>query len=161
MGRQYTLDYYFRIIEKIRDTLDRPAITTDIIVGFPSETEDDFQMSMDMAKKIAFSKIHVFSFSARTGTAAAKMRDQIKPEIIKKRSQRLRALDKRLQNEFGLQFAGQKMGIIVEAMDPPRGRCERYFMIKTDELEGVKKPKLGDLVFGTYRPDSSPARPIS
>lgn len=161
MGRQYTIDDYVRIIAKIRSTLDKPAITTDIIVGFPSETEDDFQMSVDIAKKIAFSKIHVFSFSARSGTAAVRMKEQIKPDIIKKRSQRLRVLDKRLQDEFRLQFAGQRMGIIIEDMDPPRGRCERYFMIKADELEGAKKAKLGDLLYGTYRPDSCTARPIS
>jgi threonylcarbamoyladenosine tRNA methylthiotransferase MtaB len=156
MGRQYNLDDYLKVIEKAREVLDRPAITTDIIVGFPSETEDDFQMSLDIAKIIAFSKIHVFSFSARYGTPAAKMQGQIKPDVIKKRSQRLRALDKRLQDKFRLQFAGQKMGIIVESMDPPRGRCERYFMIKANELEGAKKPKLGDILYGTYRPDSIP-----
>ena len=154
MGRQYKIDDYLKVVENARNALDRPAITTDIMVGFPSETEDDFQMSLDFAKKIGFAKIHAFSFSARSGTAAAKMKGQIKPEVIKKRSQRLRTLDKRLQAKFRKQFIGQKLGIIVEDMDPPRGRCERYFMVNACDLKGTKKPKLGDLIFGTYRPDT-------
>jgi threonylcarbamoyladenosine tRNA methylthiotransferase MtaB len=153
MGRQYSIQEYMRVVERARKRLDRPAITTDIIVGFPSETEQNFQMSLDIAQKIGFSKIHVFSFSARSGTAAARMQAQIKPEVIKKRSQRLRTLDKRLQAEFRQQFIGERLGIIIEAMDPPRGRCERYFMVNADELKGIKNPKLGQLVFGTFQPD--------
>lgn len=152
MGRQYTIEDFLQVVERAGERLDRPAITTDIIVGFPSETEQDFQLSLDIAKKIGFAKIHTFSFSARSGTAAAGMQSQIKPEVIKKRSQRLRALDKRLQAKFRKQFIGQKMGIIIEAMEPPRGRCERYFMVNADELKGIKKPKLGNLSFGTYQP---------
>ena len=158
MGRQYKIDDYLKVVENARNALDRPAITTDIIVGFPSETEDDFQMSLDIAKKIGFAKIHAFSFSARSGTPAAKMKGQIKPEVIKKRSQRLRALDKRLQAKFRKQFIGQKLGIIVEDMNPPRGRCERYFMVNADELKGAKNPKIGNLIYGTYQPETQPDR---
>jgi threonylcarbamoyladenosine tRNA methylthiotransferase MtaB len=152
MGRQYTIAQFTQVIEKAKVTLDKPAITTDIIVGFPGETEEDFEKTMKMAKKVEFSKMHVFSFSPRAGTPAAKMQNQVKPEVVKKRSQRLRNLDTRLQKKFKSKFKGQKLQIIIESTEPARGRCERYFMVKANELRGTKKPRLGQLVGGIFEP---------
>ncbi|MFI4913238.1 MAG: tRNA (N(6)-L-threonylcarbamoyladenosine(37)-C(2))-methylthiotransferase MtaB [Sedimentisphaeraceae bacterium JB056] len=138
MNRQYSAEQFRDCIAKIKQVIDRPAITTDIIVGFPGETEDDFQQSMDMARFAGFAKIHVFSFSKRKGTAAEKMKNQIDPKIIKQRSADLSQLDKQLQDEFRKQFAGEKVSLIIENEKKQTGRCGRYFEVK---LKGTNLKK--------------------
>jgi threonylcarbamoyladenosine tRNA methylthiotransferase MtaB len=145
MCRQYRVGDFLEIVEKVKDRLVKPAITTDIIVGFPGESDNDFKETFEIAKKIEFSKIHVFSYSSRKNTAAAKMDGQIKPEVIKKRSKQLSGLDWRLQKNFRNQFIGEKVKIIVEGTDPVKGRCERYFMVDCPQLNG-NKIKKGDLI---------------
>lgn len=151
MGRQYTAGDFAQVVDTIRDRLDRPAITADIIVGFPGETEDDFERTVDMVRSVEFAKVHVFSYSARENTAAAKMQPVVKSEVIKERSKRLREIDSQLRQRFYDQFVGQEVGIIVEEIGKNgtvRGRCERYFMVEMEVNEEVEK---GDLVFGTVR----------
>ena len=149
MRRQYTIDEFIVILEKLRKTLDTPAITTDIIVGFPGETEEDFQKTFDFAEKCRFSKIHVFSYSQRLGTAAAEMPDKVPPQVIKKRSLQLRQLDQKLQKEFRSQFIGQKVQIVVEDTNPVKGRTERYFLAQFPEIkpDSIKK---GDILSAIY-----------
>ncbi len=130
MNRQYNADEFRDCITRVKSVIDRPAITTDIIAGFPSETEEDFQESIEMAKFADFAKIHVFSFSKRQGTAAAKMDNQIPPAVIKHRSSTLSELDKSLQKDFRMQFRGDKISVIVENAEKQTGRCGRYFMVK-------------------------------
>ncbi|HIJ69967.1 MAG TPA: tRNA (N(6)-L-threonylcarbamoyladenosine(37)-C(2))-methylthiotransferase MtaB [Planctomycetes bacterium] len=139
MRRQYTAAEFMQVVEKLKVTLDRPAITTDIIVGFPGETDEDFEQTLEVAKTVKFSKIHVFSFSPRSGTAAAKMQPAVKSEVMKERSGRLRELDLHLQAEFRAQFSGEKASIIVEGTGPLRGRTERYFMVELDGKDAVKR----------------------
>jgi threonylcarbamoyladenosine tRNA methylthiotransferase MtaB len=131
MCRQYNIDEFFDTISRIRARLDRPAITTDIIVGFPGETEEDFQQTYDFAKKVGFSKIHVFSFSPRKNTPAAIMHPTVDPKTIKQRSKRLRNLDTRLQKKFRDQFIGQTAQVLIEKVNDngltATGRSERYF----------------------------------
>jgi threonylcarbamoyladenosine tRNA methylthiotransferase MtaB len=143
MRRQYTVGEFLQVLDSIRLRLDRPAITTDIIVGFPGESDEDFERTMAIAKGAAFAKIHVFSFSARKNTAAAKMQPIVDARVIKMRSRRLRELDEELQAKFRRQFAGEKVGIIVEKTGPVRGRCERYFMVESDEKETAKRGEIG------------------
>ncbi|MBN1457418.1 MAG: tRNA (N(6)-L-threonylcarbamoyladenosine(37)-C(2))-methylthiotransferase MtaB [Sedimentisphaerales bacterium] len=145
MCRQYSVADFLEVVDQIKDRLVKPAITTDIIVGFPGESDDDFQKTFEIAKKVGFSKIHVFSYSSRKNTAAAKMDGHIKPEIIKKRSKQLSGLDWRLQSKFRKQFIGEKVKIIVEGTDPVKGRCERYFMVECPQLNGDKINR-GDLI---------------
>jgi len=135
MRRQYTVAEFMQVVDRAKLKLDRPAITTDIIVGFPGETDDDFERTLDVSRAVQFAKIHVFSFSPRATTAAAKMQPTVKAEVIKERSQRLRELDRRLQAKFRAQFVGEKVGLIVESTRPLRGRTERYFMVELDEKE--------------------------
>src|SRR4030043_2347747 len=87
MCRQYSADEFRQRVESIKSRLDRPAITTDIIVGFPGETEADFEQTVELAKETGFAKMHVFSFSKRAGTAAASMQQTVNNEVIKSRSQ--------------------------------------------------------------------------
>ena len=139
MRRQYTASEFLQVVAKVRLTLDRPAITTDIIVGFPGEMDEDFEQTVEIAKAVGFAKMHVFSFSPRSGTAAAKMQPVVKAEVIKKRSAILRELDKELQAKFRAQFAGETVGIIVEETRPVRGRSDRYFMVELDPKETAKR----------------------
>lgn len=150
MARQYNIDEFTMILEKLRKTLDKPAITTDIIVGFPGETEEDFQKTMDFAQICQFSKIHVFSYSKRPSTPAANMPDQIEPKVIKQRSLKLRQLDEKLQQQFRNQFTGQKVQIVVENLNPIKGRTQRYFLAKFPEInpDNIKK---GDILTATYK----------
>ena len=142
MCRQYRIAEFMDIVAKVKNTLYKPAITTDIIVGFPGETDDDFQQTYDIAKQVAFSKMHVFSYSSRQGTPAAKLDGHLDPKVIKTRSKYLRQLDGKLQTKFRKQFIGQQATIIVEKTNPARGRTERYFIQESPNTTAKK----GDLI---------------
>ena len=152
MCRQYTLNDYFEVVEKVKTALDQPAITTDIIVGFPGETDDDFEQTMQTAEKIGFAKIHVFPFSARKGTPAATMPGKVDSALIKNRAQRLQNLDNQLQENFRKRFIGHRVGVLVESLRPPRGRCERYFMVDLSSLPEASKLKRGDIASIELKP---------
>ena len=131
MCRPYSSDEFRAKVELINRRLDRPAITTDIIVGFPTETDADFERTLSLAREVAFAKMHVFPFSPRQGTAAAKMPDRVSPQVVKERSQILRDLDRQLQYQFRNQFLGETAQVLIEtANTPPSGRAERYFMVR-------------------------------
>lgn len=130
MCRQYTADEFKEKIELIKSRLDRPAITADIIVGFPGETNADFQATADLAKQTGFAKMHVFSFSPRKGTAAASLRDSVNNRTIKKRSQILHELDAELSYKFRQRFVGQTATILTETCNgQTAGHSERYFIV--------------------------------
>jgi len=138
MCRQYTPDDFRTTVEEIRSRLDRPAITTDIIVGFPGETDGDFQQTFTLAREIGFAKIHVFSFSPRKGTAAARMQHPVDKRVMKERAAVLQRLDRKSGRDFRAQFLGETAEILVEDnAKNPRGRSERYFMV---QLEGRPRP---------------------
>ena len=131
MARPYTADDFRAEVALIRSRLDRPAITTDIIVGFPGETDADFEQTVALSKEVAFAKMHVFVFSARKGTAAARMQPKVPAEIKKARSRILRDLDLILQRQFRAQFLGETAQVLIETTTPrPAGRAERYFMVE-------------------------------
>jgi threonylcarbamoyladenosine tRNA methylthiotransferase MtaB len=101
-------------------TLDRPAFTTDIIVGFPGETEADFSATCALAREVGFSKIHIFPFSARPGTPAAEMSDQVAPEVKAGRSRRLGELEIELRDRYYQSLFGRRLRVLVEAPVPDR-----------------------------------------
>jgi threonylcarbamoyladenosine tRNA methylthiotransferase MtaB len=138
MARPYTAADFRAKVEMIRSRLDRPGITTDIITGFPSETDADFQTTLDLAREVGFSKMHVFPFSPRTGTAAARMQGKVASEIVKERSLVLRRLDQELQRQFREQFFGQVAQVLIETTDgQASGRAERYFVVYLNGLSGA------------------------
>ena len=146
MGRPYRSDEFRAKIEMIDARLDRPAITTDIIVGFPGETDADFEQTLALASEVGFAKIHVFVYSPRQGTAAAKMTDKVPSKIAKERSRRLRDLDQQLQSRFRAQFLGETTHVLIETTQPiPSGRAERYFPVRIVESSG-HKPDKNDIV---------------
>ncbi len=114
MNRKYLTPYFRDKLKVIRSIRPDISITTDIIVGFPSETEEEFQETLDFAREMEFTKIHVFPFSKREGTVAAGMPNQI-PEIIKKdRVKRLIALSNELEGNYLDKFIGKTVEILVE-----------------------------------------------
>lgn len=118
MGRRYNAEQFLEKVALIREALPAAAVSTDIIVGFPGETEEDFQETLALAEKATFSKIHVFRFSARPDTPAAAMPDQIAPEVVRDRSERLRALAERLRREDAARRAGTDEPVLIERVDP-------------------------------------------
>jgi len=145
MRRQYRTAEFREKTVLIRAKLDRPAITTDLIVGFPGETEDDFEQTVKLAKEVGFAKMHIFSFSAREGTAAAKMQAPVNNEVIKRRSKDLRDLNDKLGHKFRQQFVGQTDTILTENSNGEIcGRSKRYFMVKLEKTQ--KNPQKSELV---------------
>lgn len=136
MNRKYTKEEYLNNINKIR--LARPNInlTTDVIVGFPSETEDEFQECVNYCKQVGFSKIHVFPFSKRAGTKAATMPNQIPGNIIKERARKLIEIDKTLQLKYNQKFINQKVIVLIEEIVDGKsiGHTENFLKVEIPEL---------------------------
>jgi threonylcarbamoyladenosine tRNA methylthiotransferase MtaB len=146
MCRQYRTDEVLKKIDLFKSSLDRPAITADIIVGFPGETDADFQQTVDLARYIGFSKMHIFRFSPRQGTAASKIKDTVDNQIVKHRAEVLHNLDIELGTKFRQQFIGQTVEVLIENDTAPAsvfrqkdagasGRCERYFMVNLKNFD--------------------------
>ena len=115
MGRQYTPDQFRRTVGRLRDALDRPAITTDIIVAFPGETDADFADTLELARCAAFAKIHAFPFSPIEPTAAWAWRDQAPPPAVAKaRMAALAELERTLAESYRRQFVGETVEGLVE-----------------------------------------------
>ena len=131
MNRPYTAAIFAARVKKIRRALPDISITTDIIVGFPGETETDFEKTYEFAQKIAFAKIHVFSFSAHEKTAAFNFPDKVRPAAIAARSARLRELSRRLEGDYKKKImAGAKnLEVVLESSQPGRykGKTEFFF----------------------------------
>ena len=133
MCRQYGIDEFRQKVESIKSRLDRPAITTDIIVGFPGETDADFEQTINVAKEVGFAKIHVFRYSPRPGTAAFKSNNSVDKKVKKQRSEILREVAAKLEGEYRRQFLGETAEILIEYdTDMLRGRSERYFTVDLD-----------------------------
>lgn len=140
MCRQYRVDEFKEKVELAKSRLDRPAITTDIIVGFPGEKDADFQQTVDLANIVGFAKMHVFSFSPRKGTSAAKMQDTVDNKIIKQRSRILRELDIELGRKYRRQFLGEAAEVLIENNNGQiSGRSERYFRVFLEKIEEMQK----------------------
>lgn len=119
MRRRYTLREYRAVIERVRAVLPEIAITTDIIVGFPGETEEQFVHSLEFVEEMEFSRLHVFRYSKRAGTPAAKLPNQVPAAVKQERSRRMMELGARLSLEFHRRFLGRTMQVLLEqTVDP-------------------------------------------
>ena len=114
MNRKYTCEEYFEKCEMLRKAFDRPALTTDVIVGFPGETEEEFRETVDYLTKLNLYEMHIFKFSPRQGTVAAGMKDQVAPEIKNQRSDVLLALSERNKQAYEASFRGENLDVLVE-----------------------------------------------
>ena len=144
MARRYTSARYRAIIEAARQVMPEMALTTDIITGFPGETEEDVEQSYRFAEEMRYAKAHVFRFSARQGTAAARMRNQISDKEKKARSERFLALNAEHGRAFREQFLGQVVEVLWEEPRPTgwEGMTDNYLRIELDPACAVD---AGDL----------------
>ena len=135
MNRKYDLAYYEEKINKIRSIRPDISITTDIIVGFPYETDELFSETLEFSKKINFSKIHVFPYSIRVGTAAASMPNQVDEVTKKVRVKKLMALSEKQEKEYYEKFKGKELDILVEECDNnvSIGHTSNYLMVTLNE----------------------------
>lgn len=133
MNRKYDKSYFINKIKKIREIRPDISITTDVIVGFPSETDEEFLETVDTIKKINFSKLHVFPYSDRTGTVASKMKDKVNGIIKKERTKKLIDLSKELEKNYMKNFIEKEMTFIPEVYDNGYliGHTGNYLLIKS------------------------------
>lgn len=135
MNRKYDLKYYEEKIKKIRMIRPDISITTDIIVGFPCETDKLFNETLEFSRKMNFSKIHVFPYSIRLGTSAANMPNQVDESIKKERVKKLMDLSETMEKEYYNKFVGKELDILVEECDNnvSIGHSSNYLMIRLNE----------------------------
>ncbi len=114
MNRKYNTDEYRKSVELLKNNIPDVAITTDLMVGFPGESEEDFLKSRDFAEEIGFSKIHVFKYSPRKGTPAAEMKNQVSPEEKERRSEIMLALSDELEKKYLEGYVGRNMEVLYE-----------------------------------------------
>lgn len=132
MNRKYDLAYFKQKMEQIREIRPDISLTTDIIVGFPSETEEDFQDTLSFVREVQFSKVHVFPYSRRSGTVAADMAEQVPGDVKKDRVRRLLALSKELETEYMKKFIGKTLPVLMEVnrTDYSLGHTSNYLLVK-------------------------------
>ena len=154
MNRKYLTNYFENKVKKIREIRPDISLTTDVIVGFPGETEEEFQETLDFVSKIKFTKVHVFPYSRRKGTKADTMPNQIPENIKKERVKRLIALSNKLEKEYLDLFLNQEVEVLIEEEYPDYslGHTGNYLKVKvlkpfkSNELIKVKIIKREDLM---------------
>ena len=121
MNRKYNCEQFLNKLTMIRKACPNVALTTDVIVGFPDESEQEFNETYEFIQKCGFNMLHVFPFSAREGTVAYRMKGQIDPKIKKERTAKLIELSHRLWGEYTEKFVGQEFDVIIEQYDTKNG----------------------------------------
>lgn len=133
MNRHYTCNEYYNLVNRIRDFFPDCSITTDIMTGFPGETEANFNETLNFAKKAAFSKVHVFPYSIRPGTKAAEMKNQICESIKTQRAKILKQACEKLTEDFNKSMIGKIFPVLFERENNPkfhRGYTPNYTLVK-------------------------------
>ncbi|WP_077614524.1 tRNA (N(6)-L-threonylcarbamoyladenosine(37)-C(2))-methylthiotransferase MtaB [Caenibacillus caldisaponilyticus] len=144
MRRKYTTAYYAETIEKLREALPDFALTSDVIVGFPGETEEEFQETYDFVSRLKFAELHVFPYSPRTGTPAARMENQVPEDVKHERVRKMIELSNRLAREYAKKYENEVLVVIPEEpykKDPSTGEWVGY----TDNYLKVRFPATPDM----------------
>jgi len=139
MRRRHSVDQFRRVVERLRERLPEIAITTDVIVGFPGESEERFENTYAFCREIGFSKIHVFPYSARAGTAAEKLPDHVSKEEKQRRARRLIELSAELASTYHRRMIGRTYRVLVERSPGPekRGFTDTYVRVMFHPGEGA------------------------
>lgn len=146
MRRKYNVDDFIAKVEKIRSVRPDIAITTDVIVGFPGETDEEFLETVNFIKKVNFAELHVFPFSCRKGTPAYDMPNQVDPKVKAERVDKLLKLSETLKENYRKQFIGQELEVIVEEKDSATGKYKGHssnYLLLEDNLS---KDSIGKIV---------------
>tara|TARA_B110000495_G_scaffold203540_1_gene227788 strand:+ start:6378 stop:7646 length:1269 start_codon:yes stop_codon:yes gene_type:complete len=158
MKRRWTRRHIIDRCELVKNELHLPAFTTDVIVGFPGETEKDFADTVDACRQIGFSKIHMFPFSPRKGTPAAEMEDQVPKKIKSERGAKIAALETELKREYFQSLVGERLQLLVEKVNDDQtvtGTSCRYATVNAiapnaaeNELISVEIESVGAALSG-------------
>lgn len=145
MGRPYRAEEFEDLCDRIRRKVPSVALSCDIIVGFPGETDEEFEASLGLCERVGFSRMHVFRYSARPGTPAATMPDQVPPEIMAERSQRMRELAERMARIDAQSRCGTCERAVIE--QGRRGTLASFHRVEVGGLdrEGIEAPALVDV----------------
>ena len=144
MNRKYTTSQFKEIVSRLRKYYNDVILTTDIIVGFPGETEEEFKQTYQFLKEIKFYKMHVFPYSPREGTRAAKMENQVDNKLKEHRSKELIEMSNQNQKKYNEQYIGKKVEVLFEENEDGyyKGHTQNYILVKyktNDNLENKLK----------------------
>lgn len=139
MNRHYTREDVFEIVENIKKYFKSPAFTCDIIVGFPGETDEEFNNTIEGAKRIGFYEVHAFKYSKRKWTVAAKMENQVDGNVAQQRSEKLILLANEMKKEYMNSQIGKKMKILIEEQNGElaQGYTPNYIMVKVKSDKNI------------------------
>ncbi|MFK0008801.1 tRNA (N6-isopentenyl adenosine(37)-C2)-methylthiotransferase MiaB [Paenarthrobacter sp. NPDC090520] len=154
MRRSYRSSKFLGILDKVRERIPNAAITTDIIVGFPGETEEDFQATLDVVEQSRFASAFTFQYSKRPGTPAADLPEQLPKAVVQERYERLTALQDRIAAEENAKQLGRSVEILVTAQSGRKseethrlsGRSKDQRLVHFSVPEGSEAPRPGDFV---------------
>jgi threonylcarbamoyladenosine tRNA methylthiotransferase MtaB len=162
MRRRWGVQRFVDRCRLVQEKLDLPALTTDVIVGFPGESEDDFRQTVKVCRDIGFSKIHIFPFSPRHGTPAATMPDPIPADAKARRVQVLTDVERELRHQYNRQLLGRELQVLVEASDGhvSTGTSCRYATVDVEQT-GANVGALVDVRITTCQTDRLSGEPLS
>jgi len=154
MRRSYRSEKFLGILDRVRERMPHAAISTDIIVGFPGETEEDFAETMRVVEQARFASAFTFQYSIRPGTPAADLPDQLPKEVVQERYERLIELQERISGEENAKLVGRSVEVLVATGEGRRdmergrmsGRAEDNRLVHFDVPEGSEVPRPGDIV---------------
>jgi tRNA-2-methylthio-N6-dimethylallyladenosine synthase len=154
MRRSYRSEKFLGILDRVRDRIPHAAISTDIIVGFPGETEEDFAETLRVVELARFASAYTFQYSIRPGTPAATLPDQVPKEVVQERYERLVALQERISAEENEKLVGRTVEVLVAASEGRRdvergrlsGRAEDNRLVHFEVPDGSEIPRPGDVV---------------
>jgi tRNA-2-methylthio-N6-dimethylallyladenosine synthase len=153
MRRSYRSERFLGILDRVRDRIPHAAITTDVIVGFPGETDDDFEQTLRVVERARFASAYTFQYSIRPGTPAATFADQVPKQVVQERYERLADLQDRISAEENAALVGRSVQVLVSAAEGRRdvatsrlsGRAEDNRLVHFDVPEGSDIPRPGDV----------------
>jgi threonylcarbamoyladenosine tRNA methylthiotransferase MtaB len=153
MQRWYTTADYLKTVTMIRQAVPEAAITTDVIVGFPGETDDEFRETLELCRKVGFARVHVFPYSPRRGTAAASLPGQVPEAVKRSRSRQALALAEGSARAFQRQFQGSKMDVLWEKTSGGvwSGLTGNYIRVYTKSTEALTNKLMAVTLEGSYR----------
>jgi tRNA-2-methylthio-N6-dimethylallyladenosine synthase len=154
MRRSYRVDRYKGIIDKVRSAMPHATITTDIIVGFPGESEADFLETMKITSDLRFLAAYTFQYSKRPGTPAAEMPDQIPSEVVSERYTRLHEHLNALSQSVNDDVVGRTAEVLVTDIDGARasGKSRDFRLVHLDSVDGLRPGDIAEIRIGSAKP---------
>lgn len=151
MKRKYSTAQFLQATERLRNVFPDCSLTTDLIVGFPGETEEEFEQTLDFIRRCAFAQVHVFPYSPREGTVAANMDGQLSQEVKMRRAQAAKAVAQQMSEDFLERFTGRTLDVLLEhSVRQGRwsGHAEYHFPVEVEIQEGKRNQVVHVLITG-------------